>query len=226
MKESWISQRCTLHIPGLTVDRHVSKPNELDFSGYSHHLLCLLLSDGNQQRLTRISEYESEKAQTQGEFWICPEKTSGLWIWDSTDTSLMFVINPLSLSHVAEEVGLDTSQVELLTTIGAHDPQIEAIASLFQAALDHGDMGRSLYTESLMQVLLIYLLNHYCAFQPKIQHTEAMPSHQFQSVLDYIHSYLDQPLRLIELAAIVGMSPYHFCRAFKKKNPEGLTSRF
>lgn len=41
-------------------------------------------------------------------------------------------------------------------------------------------------------------------------------SPRLQSVLDYIHSYLDQPLHLAELAAVAGMSQYHFCRLFKQ----------
>jgi AraC family transcriptional regulator len=35
-------------------------------------------------------------------------------------------------------------------------------------------------------------------------------------VLDYIHSSLDQPLHLADLAAVAGISQYHFCRLFKQ----------
>ncbi|MEH2253087.1 AraC family transcriptional regulator [Nostoc sp.] len=217
MKEAWISKRRTLQLSGLTIDHHVSEPNELDFLGCNNHLLCLLLSDSNQQKMTRIGEQESEKSQIKGDFWICPAKTSGLWAWDSTDESLMFVIDPLFLSRTAEEVsGLDASHIELLSTIGARDPHIEAIAHLFQAELDTGGIGGSLYTESLMQVLIIHLLRQYCPLEPKIQHIAEISIHRLQAVLDYIHSYLDRPLHLAELAAIAGMSQYHFCRLFKQ----------
>ncbi len=218
MKEAWISQRRTLRLAGLTLDRHVSKPNELDFPGCNHHLLCLLLSDGNQQKITRIGEQASEKAQRKGDFWICPAQVTGLWAWDSTDTSLMFVLDPLVLSQTAADMsGIEASRVELLSTIGARDPQIEAIAQLFQTELDTGDIGSSLYTESLTQVLLIHLLRHYCAFQPKRQPiATSLSSYPFQSVLDYIHSSLDQPLHLADLAAVAGISQYHFCRLFKQ----------
>ena len=77
MKESWISERHTLQLPELTIDRHLSKPNELEFSGCNHHLLCLLLSDGNRQKITRIGEQRAETAQRKGSFWICSAQTSG-----------------------------------------------------------------------------------------------------------------------------------------------------
>ncbi|UBF26827.1 AraC family transcriptional regulator [Kovacikia minuta CCNUW1] len=218
MQESWISERRTLHLPGLTVDRHLSKPNQLEFPGCEQHLLCLLLSNGNRQKITCIGEQKSEKAQLKGEFWICAAKTPGLWAWDSTDQSLMFVIDPRLLHQTAEQVGeMDASRVELCNTIGAQDSQIRAIADLFQAEFDAGGIGESLYAESLIQVLMIHLLRHYCVFQPKPQpRPERVSDQRFQGVLDYIHSYLDQPLNLAELAAIADLSQYHFCRSFKQ----------
>lgn len=218
MKESWISERRTLQVSGLTVDRHVSKPNELDFSGFSNHLLCLLLSDSNQQKITCIGEHKSEKSQVKGEFWICPAQTSGLWAWNSTDESLMFIIDPLLLSQTATEVsGLDISQVELLSKINLRDPHIDAIAHLFQAELDTDGMGGQLYAESLTQVLIVHLLRQYCAFQPKTScYTNGLSTSRLQPVLDYIHSSLDRSLNLAELADISGISQYYFCRLFKQ----------
>ncbi|MDX2242033.1 MAG: AraC family transcriptional regulator [Leptolyngbyaceae cyanobacterium bins.302] len=217
MKESRISERRTLQLKGLTVDRHTSKPNELDFPGYNYHLLCLLLSAGNRQKITRIGEQKSEKPQRQGEFWICSAQTSGLWAWDSTDESLMFVIEPRLLNQIAEEVSEGkANQVELMNTIGACDPHINAIAQLFQTELDEDGIGGTLYTESLIQVFIIHLLRRYCSFQPPIPSIAKDARGQWlQSVLDYIHSSLDKPLSLAELAALADMSQYHFCRSFK-----------
>lgn len=218
MKESWISERRTLQLPGLTVDRHISKPNELEFSGCNHHLLCLLLSEGNRQKITRIGKQKSEEPQLKGDFWICSAQTSGLWAWGSTDESLMFVIDPLLLRRTAAEVsGLDVSQVELLNTISTHDPHIEAIAYLFQAELDTNGMGGQLYAESLAQVFIVHLLRQYCAFQSKTPyHSKSDATPRLQPVLDYIHSYLDRPLHLAELAEVSGISQYYFCRLFKQ----------
>ena len=217
MKEPWISERRTLQLPELTIDRHISKPNELDFSGCDLHVLCLLLSEGNRQKITRIGEQESEKSQLKGEFWICSARTSGLWAWESTDESLMFAIEPCLFDRIAEEVsGVDSSRIELLDTIGARDPQIQAIADLFQAELDGGGLGESLYTESLIQVLMIHLLRHYSTLRPKHQPTvERLSNQRLQPVVDYIHSHLDRSINLAELAAVANMSQYHFCRSFK-----------
>jgi AraC family transcriptional regulator len=218
MKEPWVSDRRILQLPGLTLDRHISSPNELDFLGCDRHVLCLLLSEGNRQKITRIGEQESEKTQLKGEFWICSAQTSGLWAWDSTDKSLMFAIEPRLFDRIAEEVsGVDSSYVELLDTIGARDPQIQAIADLFQAELDGGGLGESLYTESLIQVLIIHLLRHYSTLRPKDRFpVEKLSNQRLQPVVDYIHTHLDRSIHLAELAAVANISQYHFCRLFKQ----------
>lgn len=218
MKEARISERHVLQLPGLKIDRHTSAPNELEFPGFNHHLLCLLLSDGNQQKVTRIGEQSSEKPQVKGSFWICPAEMSGLWAWNSTDRSLMFAIDPLLLRRTAAEVGeLDANRVELLSVVNIHDPQVEAIAQLFQTELDTPGIGGQLYTESLMQVFIVHLLRQYCAFEPKMQpNCSALTAHRLQQVLDYIHSYLDRSLQLAELAEVAGMSQYYFCHSFKQ----------
>ncbi|GAA6619136.1 helix-turn-helix transcriptional regulator [Scytonema sp. NUACC26] len=218
MKKSWISERRTIQLPGLTVDRHLSAPNELEFPGCDRHLLCLLLSDGNQQKITRIGSQESGKSQVKGSFWICPARVSGLWAWNSTDRSLMFAIDPLKLNQTAFEVGgLNTNQVELLSTVNANDSQIAALAHLFQAELETSGMGGQLYAESLMQVFIVHLLRQYCAFKPKMQpNCDELTARRLQQVLDYIHSYLERPLQLAELSEVAGISQYYFCRLFKQ----------
>jgi AraC family transcriptional regulator len=215
MQETWVFDRRIIQLPGLIIDRHRSTPTVLDFSGCDHHVLCLLLTDGNQQKLTRIGDQQSEQSQAKGEFWICPATVSGCWVWDSTDESLMFVIDPKFLEQTAQEVSeLRTDKVELLATIGTYDPQIQAIARLFLAELEANSLGSQLYLESLAQLFLIHLLRQYCAFQSK--QSQKLPDIRLQSVLDYIHSSLDQSLHLAELAEISGVSQYHFCRLFKQ----------
>lgn len=218
MKKTWISERRTIQLPGLTVDRHLSAPNELEFPGCNQHLLCLLLSDGNQQKITRIGEQESKTSQVKGSFWICPAQVSGLWAWNSTDQSLMFVIDPLLLNQAAEEVGgLDANKLELLSTISANDSQITAIARFFQAELDTFGIGGQLYAESLMQVFIVHLLRHYCAFQPILKsYTGGLAPSQLRLVLDYMHAHFSEDLSLQAIAQQLHLSSHYFGRLFRQ----------
>ncbi|BAT53139.1 AraC family transcriptional regulator [Nostoc sp. NIES-3756] len=54
---------------------------------------------------------------------------------------------------------------------------------------------------------------HFCNQQLS---SDFVSAHRFQQILSYIHSHLDQPIQLTELARIYGISPYYFCRLFKQ----------
>lgn len=41
------------------------------------------------------------------------------------------------------------------------------------------------------------------------------PQPRFSAVIDYLHAHLAEPLRLEQLAAVAGLSPFHFQRSFK-----------
>jgi AraC-like DNA-binding protein len=44
----------------------------------------------------------------------------------------------------------------------------------------------------------------------------ALPGHKLRRVVEFIDGHVDQALRLEQLAAVAGVSPYHFHRLFKK----------
>jgi len=43
-----------------------------------------------------------------------------------------------------------------------------------------------------------------------------LPPYRLRRVTQYIHEHLQEELRLVELSALVHMSPYHFARLFKR----------
>lgn len=219
--EYWVRDRRNVKLPGLIVEQHTSEPNELEFTGSDKHLLCLLLSDGNQQRITRIGSQSSEKDQRRGSFWICPAHTTGTWAWNSTDQSLMFEIDPDVLRRTAEDIcESHIDEIELLSTIGTVDLEVNVIAYFFQSELATFGIGRQLYVESLAQLFAVHLIRHYCAplsaANSDERRRDPLPRCRFSIVLDYIHSHLDKPLSLPQLAKVAGMSQYHFCRLFKQ----------
>lgn len=172
--------------------------------------------------MTRIGTQQSEQRQAKNSFWICPAQVSGLWSWESTDQSLMYAIEPALLNQTAKAIyGLSAGGVELLSALHANDPGILAISYLFQEELDRPSASEPIYTDSLTQIFVTHLLRHYCTLSQKTSSTstrtpDGTSDRRIQEVLDYIHSYLGQPLRLAELAAIANISQYHFARLFKQ----------
>ena len=113
------------------------------------------------------------------------------------------------LRQTAAETGcLNPDKVELRSILKTRDPQLESLAQSFKNEMQSGGMGGRLYSESLGNILAVHLLRHYCAFRPSLQ--------EYKGRLSRYNSLLDREIKLTDLAAVAGMSEYHFSRLFKQ----------
>jgi AraC family transcriptional regulator len=79
-----------------------------------------------------------------------------------------------------------------------------------------GIMGR-LYVESLTQVLVIHLLRHYSTVtQITTSESRSLSHTQVQQAIDYIHTYLERDLTLVEIAQVLHITPTYFASLFKR----------
>ena len=216
-RQEWVLSRRLIHAGGLTVEFSTVPPDSIDFPPLTHHTLCLMLSEGSRQ-VTRFNNREFDGAQQKGDFWLMPAGLPSFFHWESSDASLMFIIEPAFLHHIAAETGCANSdKIELLDVTHNRDLQIEAIAQSFYQEMQQDSIGSRLYTESLANLLAIHMLRHYCVFKPVLkQYQGGLSQHSLQQVLDYIHTYLGQEIPLSELANTAGLSKYYFIKLFKR----------
>ena len=112
------------------------------------------------------------------------------------------------LTHYLASTKINPDKVELRSILKTRDPQPESLAQSFKNEMQSGGMGGRLYSESLGNILAVHLLRHYCAFRPSLQ--------EYKGRLSRYNSLLDREIRLTDLAAVAGMSEYHFSRLFKQ----------
>ena len=97
------------------------------------------------------------------------------------------------------------------------DRHIARFAAHFEAELFNSNYGGTLYGESLALAFSLYLLERYSKSATVLPRPKGkLSSLQLKEVIEYIHAYLDLELSLIELAAQLNLSPFHFARLFKK----------
>ncbi|MGL6338207.1 MAG: helix-turn-helix domain-containing protein [Waterburya sp.] len=89
--------------------------------------------------------------------------------------------------------------------------------ALKAALFKHSDRSR-LYAETLVNTLILHLLEHYTTIRPNLRECVAgkLPQYKLQQVIDYIDAYLDRDLSLQELSNLVQMSPHYFSTLFKQ----------
>jgi AraC family transcriptional regulator len=85
------------------------------------------------------------------------------------------------------------------------------------AELQQENLGGRLYIESLTNVLAVHLLRQYSAIKPRLAIYEGgLPERQLVVVLEYINEYLEQDIKLADLAQLLGISQFHFSYLFKR----------
>lgn len=91
------------------------------------------------------------------------------------------------------------------------------IAQLMEAMLQEPASSPKLWWETMATALVLRLLRADRAVAPaRMRMRGGIAPRALRRVQDYIMANLAAEIGLEELAAIAGLSPYHFCRAFKQ----------
>jgi AraC family transcriptional regulator len=109
--------------------------------------------------------------------------------------------------------------VELIDPKCTHDPAIHRIAQEVLSEMREGQPLSRLRTDALGLDLAIQLLRRWSNLAGTRALTRdpargGLAPWQLRRVTDHMQSHLDRDVTLAELSALVGLSPYHFCRAF------------
>ena len=221
-KPEWEVTRKSVHADRFVAKYDVIFPDKIAFPPISHHMIVLQLSHGTKQ-LTQIGDEEYRGEFAVGEFILNPAYRSSFYAWESTDETVVFCLEPAFLSRIARETEcLNPDKIELKPILCGRDPHIEYIARSFLSEMQTDGLGGRLYSETLATQLGIQLLRNYSAFPIDLkQYDSGLSLRKLQTVIDYIQANLEEKISLNTLAEITEISPYYFCRLFKKST--GIT---
>jgi AraC family transcriptional regulator len=206
---------------GITIEHHLQPPAECDLC-LPKHTICILLSDCQTERRVNGGRLHCNHAQ-RGDLIVYPA-TSEHWVhWQEHAEFLLLFIEPDLVIRAANELASLNTVDMIASEQERDDPLMLQIALALKTEIDEGwAASSSLYAESLANTLAAHLLRHYTVWKPALQEiVEKHPASKLRDVIEYIHDNLDQPLTLVELSLVAGMSMYHFARTFKQVT--GLT---
>jgi AraC family transcriptional regulator len=147
---------------------------------------------------------------------LCPSNYRQAYRWDRRNQIICLNLTTelLRLNAIAL---LGTDCVELIPHFAVQDQLIDQIGLALQAELQSQGSGSRLYAEAMTNALAIHILRHYSTqSHPTVSCNGGLSPHKLRLVTDYINNNLEHELSLNELAVIVQLSQYHFCRAFKQ----------
>ena len=205
---------------GIVYDLH--SPGEIPNIAIAQHYVGIFVDMPLLvQTERRIDGYLKQEQNIQGECVIIPAHTSHQIAWEQKGGVLTIAIDPTVFAQTIYEV-VDPDKVELSPRFATPDPLVYQIGlSLKSALAKHGTTSR-LYAETLINTLILHLLENYSAPCNSFKEiTGKLPQYKLQQIIDYIDAYLDHDLSLRELGNSVQMSPHYFSQLFKEST--GIT---
>lgn len=95
------------------------------------------------------------------------------------------------------------------------DPFVLALAREVVAELDGGNPCGRLFAQTMARSLALHIARRYSAIARPREKTPRIAPAKLRLLFAYIEAHLATELSIDRLAATVGLSSYHFCRAFK-----------
>ncbi len=208
--------------PGFLLEaQHASGSGSLVHRALTYSLV-VLCTGGRARMRIETGGVESSFILERGRICVFPGgRDIDSCSWSGRYEVLVVEVGPCVLRHpLANETYL--AHLPLAFQYGVPDPQVASLLCNMRAEIEAGCGTGRLYGESLSLALVTYLANRY-------PHPSAggelrkvkLSSTQFARVREYVRAHLSRELGLAELAAVVHLSPHHFCLLFR--NTAGIT---
>lgn len=185
---------------------------------WMQHVIGIIGRGGHPVESEHRLEGELQNCYCQpGEMLFIPAGVEYSSLWRGAGEFSLLGFSPWFLEQVASEsVGM--KRVELIWHIGVSDPLVQQIGQALKADVEAQYPTGRMFGESLATGLMLHLLKQYSVWQPasSFDRKGHLSKSQLRKVLDYIHAHLDRDIALSEIAAVLNLSQYYFCRLFKQ----------
>ncbi len=189
-------------------------PSELELPPMQDHAVMYMLAPQSNSFEERGGE-QFQGDSRRGDLTLVPAGLPTRWIWQEPASLLNVELNPTLVARAAEELGRGGRVPQILNRFRMRDPEIERICLTLLGELRTGGVAERLYVESLAHQMAVCLLRRHSDASLPADRAPGLPRSRVRRVMDYIEANLNHGVRLQELAALAGLSPFHFARQFK-----------
>jgi AraC family transcriptional regulator len=205
--------------------------NEIAETSYrrpNHHTLSLYVAGGEQIR--RRQGDRELRSFGAGSLCLMPAGVTTDWqVAGKVELFHLYIPRALVDRAVAAGLDRDPALVELLERPFFADPLLEQTIRHVFLCSDWHEPADRLALSHAAHLIIAHLLRRYSSVDARARIARGgLPSHVRRRVAEYVDANLGAPLSLADLAAVAGLSTYHFARAFKQatgESPHGFVLR-
>lgn len=202
-----------LHWNNLAARRYHHVPARISAPALDHHLVTFYLRGSGRVDM-RLNDAFQRGAICPGKLLIMNAGQENQWEWDGSPDVLHAYLSPEYMSSLALEIGV--YDFELIDGVEVDDPILFDLGKQIVVELENPQFGDDLVGDALAQMIGIRLIRaHSSRTGQKIDKTASLPAWRLKKVFDAIEERLEVGVSLEELAAVVGLSKFHFARSFK-----------
>ncbi len=200
---------------GVLLEHHRQPPLEVSEHCFAQHVISIHV--GSPIQLERqVNGKFVRSCFSCGDIIVSPPNLYHSAYWEEEAEFLILSIEPAIIAHAAYDL-LNPDRLEIMPLLKARDPLIQHMGLALKAELEATGEASRLYAESLFNALCVHLIQRYSTSKQQVPtYSGGLPRHKLRRAIAYINEHLEKNLTITEIAETVGMSPYHFARAFKQ----------
>lgn len=169
---------------------------------------------------TRVGEHSFDGEVGNGQVAVIPAQTSWSAQAEGTGDLVLLYLRPFFVRNTAAKFQLACTDLTLKPELGLECNHIRHIALSLLEELKEANLVGKIYADSLATGLTVQLLKHYSTLRNVRLGQGGMAPHRLRKAINLIDQHLaneaEGRVALRAVAREVGMSYFHFSRAFKQ----------
>jgi AraC family transcriptional regulator len=200
---------------GLNLERH--RLGAIEIPEHEHRTLCLHLQTSGPVAMDWQSAGRSGHVRSDaGSLILLAPGTRDSLLWHGPSQRLVVSVEPALLTQAADQLDLKTHH-DFENRWSLQDDQLRLLMTEMDREMTSGWQMGSLYGDLMAMSLSIALVkkyNHFATIPAPMR--GGLSRANLRNVMAYIDANLERDLRLEELAAVAGISVFHFARSFRE----------
>lgn len=197
---------------GIGFNFYTEPAHKVPESYYLQHILIVSFGEGITER--SMDGKKRLELSTDGSVVLIPAQVNNKGATYKSNSFALLLLEPKLLANCLQDL-TNTDIIQLIPTFAQLDPLINGIAKSIKADFDLGIYDQ-LYIESLFQTLSIHLCKRYTSKTSSFkEYAGGLPPYQLKQAINFINDNLDQKIKINDIAQLLDISQYYFCRLFR-----------